>query len=46
MDNEPSFPERISALKAAAETVMEEAERMEAVARKFEKRRKEKADRS
>ena len=46
MDNEPSFPERISALKAAAETVMEEAARMEAVARKFEKRRKEKADRS
>ena len=45
MDNNPSFPERINALKAAAETVMAEAQRMEAAARKFEKRRKEKADR-
>ena len=45
MDKTPSYPERIAALKAAAETVMEEAGRMDAVARKFEKRRKEKADR-
>jgi len=46
MEDKPNFPERIRALKAAAETVMEEAQRMEAAARKFEKRRKEKADRS
>jgi hypothetical protein len=46
MEDKPSFPERIRALKAAAETVMEEAQRMEAAARKFETRRKEKADRS
>jgi hypothetical protein len=45
MDNNPSFPERIRALKAAAETVMEEAQRMEAAARKFGERRKKKADR-
>jgi len=45
MDNNPSFPERIRALKAAAETVMEEALRMEAAARKFSERRQKKADR-
>lgn len=39
MDNQPSFPERIAALKAATETVMQEAERMEEAARKFESRR-------
>jgi hypothetical protein len=45
MDNQPSFAERIAALKAAAETVMLEAQRMEAAARKFSKRRQEKAER-
>jgi hypothetical protein len=45
MDNQPNFAERIAALKAAAETVMLEAERMESAARKFSKRRQEKADR-
>ena len=44
-NNTPSFAERIAALKAAAETVMEEAERMQAVARKFSERRQKKADR-
>jgi hypothetical protein len=39
MDNQPSFAERIAALKAAAETVMLEAQRMKAAARKFSKRR-------
>ncbi len=39
MDNQPTFAERITALKAAAETVMAEAQRMEAAARKFENRR-------
>ncbi len=45
MDNTPSFAERIKALKAAAETVMLEAERMEAAARKFDNRRDKKASR-
>ena len=45
MDNTPSFAERIAALKAAAETVMIEAQRMEAAAHKFEKRRQQKASR-
>jgi hypothetical protein len=40
-DKTPSFAERIKALKAAAETVMAEAQRMEAAARKFAARRKE-----
>jgi hypothetical protein len=39
MDTQPSFAERIAALKAAAETVML------AAARKFAKRRQQKADR-
>jgi hypothetical protein len=38
-NNQPSFAERIRALKAAAETVMAEAQRMEAAARKFSTRR-------
>jgi len=38
-DNQPTFAERIAALKAAAETVMIEAQRMEAAARKFNGRR-------
>jgi len=38
-DNQPTFAERIAALKAAAETVMTEAQRMEAAARKFNGRR-------
>ena len=41
-NNTPSFAERIAALKAAAETVMLEAQRMEAAARKFDKRRQQK----
>jgi hypothetical protein len=45
MDNTPSFAERIAALKAAAEAVMLEAQRMEAAARKFDKRREQKASR-
>jgi hypothetical protein len=45
MDTQPTFAERIAALKSAAETVMHEAQRMEAAARKFEKRRRDKADR-
>ena len=45
MEDKPSFPERIRALKAAAETVMLEAQRMEAAARKFGERRQKKADR-
>jgi hypothetical protein len=44
-NNTPSFAERIAALKAAAETVMLEAQRMEAAARKFDKRRQQKASR-
>ena len=43
MDNNPSFAERIEALKAAAETVMAEAQRMEAAARKFADRKQRKA---
>ena len=43
MDTNPTFSERITALKAAAETVMAEAQRMEAAAHKFAARRKEKA---
>jgi hypothetical protein len=39
METKPSFAERIAALKAAAETVMLEAQRMEAAARKFDERR-------
>jgi len=42
-DNTPSFAERIKALKTAAETVMAEAQRMEAAARKFANRRAQKA---
>jgi hypothetical protein len=45
MDTKPSFPERIAALKAAAETVMAEAQRMDAAARKFGARRQQKASR-
>jgi hypothetical protein len=45
MDNTPNFAERIAALKAAAEAVMLEAQRMEAAARKFDKRRRETASR-
>ena len=44
-NNTPSFAERIAALKAAAEAVMLEAQRMEAAARKFDKRREQKASR-
>jgi hypothetical protein len=44
-NNTPSFAERIAALKAAAETVMLEAQRMEAAARKFDTRRQQKASR-
>jgi len=40
MDNNPTFAERIAALKAAAETVMAEA-----AARKFAKRSPQKASR-
>jgi hypothetical protein len=39
MDNQPSFAERIRALKSAAETVMAEAQRMEAAAKRFADRR-------
>jgi hypothetical protein len=39
METKPNFAERIAALKAAAETVMLEAQRMEAAARKFGERR-------
>jgi hypothetical protein len=39
MDNKPSFAERIKALKAAAETVMLEAQRMEAAEQRFAERR-------
>jgi len=45
MDNRPSFAQRIAALKAAAETVMAEAQHMEALARKFAPRRKQRAGR-
>jgi hypothetical protein len=45
MENNPSFTERIAALKAAAETVMAEAQRMEGAARKFSARRQQKASR-
>jgi hypothetical protein len=34
-NNQPSFAERIAALKDAAETVMAEAQRMEAAAQRF-----------
>jgi len=44
-NNSPNFAQRIAALKAAAETVMLEAQRMEAAARKFDKRRQQKASR-
>jgi hypothetical protein len=44
-NNTPSFAERIAALKAAAETAMLEAQRMDAAARKFDKRRQQKASR-
>jgi hypothetical protein len=44
-NNTPSFAQRIAALKAAAEAVMLEAQRMEAAARKFDKRRQQKASR-
>ena len=43
MDTNPTFAERITALKAAAETVMLEAQRMDAAAHKFAKRRQQKA---
>ena len=39
MDNKPSFAVRISALKAAAETVMLEAQRMEAAQSRFTERK-------
>ena len=39
MDTKPSFTERIKALKAAAETVMLEAQRMEAAEQRFAERR-------
>ena len=39
MDNKPSFAERISALKEAAETVMLEAQRMEAAEQRFAERK-------
>lgn len=39
MDTEPSFAERIRALKAAAETAMLEAQRMEAAEQRFAERR-------
>jgi hypothetical protein len=45
MDTKSSFTERTAALKAAAETVMREAQHMEAAASKFEARRKQKASR-
>jgi hypothetical protein len=38
-NNHPTFAERIAALKAAAETVMLEAQRMEAAVRKFSEQR-------
>jgi hypothetical protein len=39
MDNTPSFAERIRALKAAAETVMQEALRMESAQSRFAARK-------
>jgi hypothetical protein len=48
MDTKPTFLERIQALKAAAETVMLEAQRMEAAEQRFAERRssrREKASR-
>jgi hypothetical protein len=39
MDTKPSFAERVAALKAAAETVMLEAQRMEAAGRRFAERK-------
>jgi hypothetical protein len=39
MDTKPSFTERIRALKAAAETVKLEAQRMEAAEQRFAERR-------
>jgi hypothetical protein len=39
MDNKPTFLERISALRAAAETVMAEAQYMEGVNRRFKERK-------
>ena len=39
MDTKPSFAERIAALKAAAETVMLEAQRMEAAEKRFSERK-------
>ena len=39
MDNKPSFAVRIAALKAAAETVMLEAQRMEAAQSRFAERK-------
>jgi hypothetical protein len=45
-DNQPTFAERIRALKAAAETVMLEAQRMEAAARKFSERKQQKTSRA
>ena len=39
MDNQPSFAERIAALKVAGETVMAEVQRMDAAAERFAARR-------
>ena len=39
MDNKPTFADRIAALKAAAETVMLEAQRMEAAQNRFAERK-------
>jgi hypothetical protein len=39
MDTKPTFLERISALRAAAETVMAEAQYMEGVNRRFKERK-------
>ena len=39
MDTKQTFAERVTALKAAAETVMLEAQRMEASAKRFAERR-------
>ena len=46
MDNKPSFAERIKALKAAAETVMLEAQCMEAAEQRFAERRTSRRERA
>jgi hypothetical protein len=46
MDTKPSFAERIKALKAAAETVMLQAQRMEAAEHRFAERRNSRRERA